>query len=181
MGRGMDTDDTAADPDADANVEASPGPILHGRVKWFDPAKGFGFVLADDPEHTGGSDIMLHISVLRRAGLSCADEGARIVFTVARRDKGWQVATLQHVDPPKIEALTALGEQAFEPVTVKWFNAVKGYGFVQRDGQNEDIFLHIVALREIGLDQVAPGQTLRAAIGQGQRGLHVLALKPGTD
>lgn len=177
MGRASETHPDAAGAQAEAVDVPVDGPVLEGRVKWFDPAKGFGFIVADDPAYTDGADIMLHISILRRAGLSGADEGARIVFTPARRDKGWQVVVLYHVDAPRIAAVTAMGERAFEPVTVKWFNALKGFGFVQREDQSEDIFLHIVALREIGLDNVAPGMRMRAAIGAGQRGLHVLALK----
>lgn len=71
---------------------------LTGRVKWFDPGKGYGFIVPDDPGQTGLKDILLHVTSLRQAGRESAPEGATIVCTAARRPKGWQVAEVIEVD-----------------------------------------------------------------------------------
>lgn len=58
-----------------------------GQIKWFDVAKGYGFVVPDD----GSADILLHVTILRRSGLQTAFEGARVVCEAQKRAKGMQV------------------------------------------------------------------------------------------
>ena len=55
----------------------------NGTVKWFNPAKGFGFIQPD----SGGADIFVHISAVERAGLSCLDEGQKVSFDEERDPK----------------------------------------------------------------------------------------------
>ncbi len=71
---------------------------LTGRIKWFDPGKGYGFIVPDDPGQTGLKDILLHVTSLRQAGRETALEGATIVCTAAKRPKGWQVSEVLEVD-----------------------------------------------------------------------------------
>lgn len=71
---------------------------ISGRVKWFDPAKGYGFVVPDDPGETGLKDVLLHVTSLRQSGRDNALEGAVIVFDAVRRPKGWQVAAIHDLD-----------------------------------------------------------------------------------
>ncbi|MCA8900370.1 MAG: cold shock domain-containing protein [Hyphomonas sp.] len=151
-----------------------------GRVKWFDSAKGYGFIVAESTSDPGLSgDVMLHITCLRDYGESYADEGARIVCNAVRSERGWQTASIIEMERPKAVVAKEMGvAPVYEPVTLKWFNRTRGYGFVQRPGVDVDIFVHAVVLRKAGYEDVEPGTELEAAIGIGSKGEHVAALKP---
>src|ERR1700744_4209692 len=71
---------------------------ISGRVKWFDPGKGYGFIIPDDPGQTGLKDVLLHVTSLRQAGRENALEGSTIVCEVVKRPKGWQVCEIHELD-----------------------------------------------------------------------------------
>src|ERR1700761_8020320 len=71
---------------------------ISGRVKWFDPGKGYGFIVPDDPGQTGLKDVLLHVTSLRHFGHENALEGSVIVCDAVRRPKGWQVSTVVELD-----------------------------------------------------------------------------------
>lgn len=148
-----------------------------GSIKWFDVAKGYGFIVPDD----GSADVLLHVTTLRRSGFHTALEGARVVCEAQRRAKGMQVFRVIAMDettavhPSQSSAgrthaqVTPIG--GYEIAIVKWFNRVKGFGFLTRGEGTEDIFLHMETVRRFGLAELKPGDSVLVRYGDGPKGL----------
>jgi CspA family cold shock protein len=153
--------------------DAAPEEVIRveGRVKWFDAAKGYGFVVPEGGAAGGGlkRDVLLHISVMRKYGVDSAPEGARIVCHVATRDRGYQVNEVLELSAGEAAGV-AEAEGPVEVVLVKWFNRLKGYGFVVRPGSTEDIFIHMETVRRAGLGELQPGQALEVRVAPGHKG-----------
>src|SRR5436190_21343029 len=79
---------------------ADPGEAVRisGRVRWFDPGTGYGFIVPDDPGQTGLKDVLLHVTSLRQSGRDTAPEGSTIVCDAVKRPKGWQVSSIFEFD-----------------------------------------------------------------------------------
>lgn len=153
------------------------GHVLIGHVKWFDPAKGFGFVVASD----GGPDILLHANVLRNFGQSSVADGSEIELRVQETERGKQALEVFAITPPDSPPTTGLADFAtfdpeelanaeLEPARVKWFDKAKGFGFANVFGFDADVFIHIEVLRRSGLADLQPGEAVGLRVVEGRRG-----------
>ncbi len=157
---------------------------IAGHIKWFDVAKGYGFVVPDD----GSPDILLHVTILRRSGLQTAFEGARVVCEAQRREKGMQVFRVVAMDEStSVHPAQSLAGRTHVQITptsgyeiaiVKWFNRVKGFGFLTRGEGTEDIFLHMETVRRFGMTELKPGDSVLVRYGDGPKGLMAAEVRP---
>ena len=156
---------------------------VSGSIKWFDVAKGYGFVVPDG----GGNDILLHVTILRRDGFQTAPEGARIVCEALNRTKGMQVFRVVSLDEstathpamhPARTHVQVVPTSGYEIAIVKWFNRVRGFGFLTRGQGTEDIFVHMETLRKFGLAELKPGDSLLVRFGPGSKGLMAAEVRP---
>lgn len=172
-----------ADGSVDAEVPA--GLVeLAGTIKWFDVAKGYGFIVPDG----GGADILLHVTSLRRDGFQTAHEGARIVVEAVQRPRGFQTFRVLSMDestaihPAQLPAprthVTVTPSSGLERAEVKWFNRLRGFGFLSRGPGTPDIFVHMETLRRYGLTELRPGQWVLVRFGDGPKGLMAAEVHP---
>ncbi len=159
---------------------------LTGVIKWFDVAKGFGFIVPDN----GLADVLLHVTCLRRDGFQTAYEGARVVVEAVPRSKGLQAFRILSMDkstaihpaqmPPPRTHVTVTPTSGLERAQVKWFNRLRGFGFLTRGEGTPDIFVHMETLRRFGLAELRPGQFVLVRFGPGPKGLMAAEVRPET-
>lgn len=156
---------------------------VNGQVKWFDPVKGFGFVIAEE----GGPDILLHANVLRNFGQGSVAESAVVELVVQETERGVQAIEVLSIRPPDVDDSSTLtdfihlSEEDLEkypltPARMKWFDRTKGFGFANVFGNPEDVFIHVEVLRRSGLAELQPGEALALRVIDGQRGKMALQI-----
>lgn len=150
---------------------------LKGRVKWFDPVKGFGFVVPDE----GGPDVLLHANVLRNFGQSSVADRATVDIDVQQTERGRQAVAVHVIEPPEDVGIGGLSDlqdvdpevmraAELQPARVKWFDKAKGFGFANTFGCDEDVFVHVDVLRRSGLADVQAGEAVAIRVIEGKRG-----------
>ncbi len=157
---------------------------LTGVIKWFDVSKGFGFIVPDN----GLPDVLLHVTCLRRDGFQVAYEGARVVCEVLQRPRGLQAFRVLSMDestaihpaqmPPPRTHVTVTATSGLERAQVKWFNRLRGFGFLTRGEGTPDIFVHMETLRRFGITELRPGQFVMVRFGPGPKGLMAAEVRP---
>ena len=170
LGTGMENSVLAA-ATADTTLE------IVGQIKWFDLAKGYGFI---KPSSGAQGDILLHQTCVRQSGFKAAYEGAKVVCEAVQGPKGLQARRLLSLDNSTAQPSEVASERAArytaEPrgpafdATVKWFNRGKGYGFVSRGPDTPDVFVHMETLRRSGIRELRQGQRVRVRAGDGPKG-----------
>jgi CspA family cold shock protein len=149
-----------------------------GTVKFFNPQKGFGFIVRDD----GGEDVFVHISAVEQAGLTDLADGQPLEFTLV--DRGGRISATNlriEGDPMPVERSGGGGDRAGAGPqrqltgekasgTVKFFNSMKGFGFIQRDDGQPDAFVHISAVERAGIPTLNEGDRLEFEIEVDRRG-----------
>lgn len=165
----------------------------NGTVKFFNPAKGFGFVARDD----GGEDVFVHISAVEQAGLQGLASGQPLGFTLVERNGKVSAIDLKiEGEPMPIEDSAPRADRGDRPGgfggapggapggargkrqltgertsgTVKFFNTTKGFGFIARDDGQADAFVHISAVQRAGMTGLEEGDRVAFDIEVDDRG-----------
>ena len=167
--------------------EAPSGPPVRAVVKWYNRDKGFGFVQLPD----GAGDAFLHVSVVERSGHESVPPGATLEVRAGPGPKGPQISEILSVDSSTAQQEPPRRARPERPVyppadqaaaveesgTVKWYNAMKGFGFIASDRGGKDIFVHASALNRAGIADLAEGQRVAVDVIDGRKGPEAASLR----
>jgi cold shock protein len=158
-------------------MELSDKIVFSCTVKWYDPKKGFGFLVSPDVE----TDILLHSNVLRAFGKGSVAQDVMMDVKVSLCDGGIQATSIERLYPnandgvinlKEINSLSSTDLKMINlvPARVKWFDPLKGIGFAQVFGENLDVFLHVEVLRKAGVTHLDAGEAIALRVVDGDRG-----------
>lgn len=149
-----------------------------GRIKWFSPAKGFGFIDCSDFER----DVLLHANAVRHFSSEVLLPEADIEFEFELSGQGPRVTKIIAVrlNQTEEEKRFFAEIEAIPPIAarVKWYDCAKGFGFANAFASSEDIFIHSSVLMRIGLDDLRPGDAVNLRTQSTDRGLVAVAIRP---
>lgn len=158
---------------------------IETKVKWYNPEKGYGFLIQEDnPE-----DIMIHFSVLDAVGYPYVKEGDQIICDIYIGKTGWQVSRVTEVKlgSPGPRSLSAFLEpqaisvdpEGLEEIqgAIKWYNSKKGFGFIYPDDGRREVFLHTSVLRMAGYKYLEPGVRVSVKIANTEKGQEARILR----
>ena len=161
-------------------------PPVRGTVKWFNPIKGYGFVVLSD----GSGDAFLHASTLVGIGITNLQPGETLEFRMPLGQRGPQVTEVISVDrstaaplrPPRRRFEPTSDRQALEATveeagTVKWYNAIRGFGFIVLDGSGKEVFVHSSALKRAGIARLNERQRVFVGVAEGRKGPEVTSIE----
>ena len=127
-----------------------------GDVIWYNEMKGYGFV------HFPPDDVFLHHTILTRFGLHTVYPGDKLTVYLSKNECGIVIDDLIAIErtrPPSSSMASAVEDDEVKGV-VKFFNTMKGYGFVSIDAKEQDVFVHLHVLRECGIQNLTEGQEI---------------------
>jgi len=147
--------------------------VSQGSLVWYNERKGYGFV------RIGEDEVFLHRSTLDRFGLVRLLTGDLVTVSLSSNEHGSVIKDLLSVERP----LNPVPPAAIEPeegevrAVVKFFNDLRGYGFVTTDGLDEDVFVHSRVLNDCGFHSLIQGQKLLVKVDNSSRGLQVNSVR----
>ena len=164
------------------NVQDSSSPqeelsLAKLHLKWFNGAKGFGFLVPEDESY----DAFLHITTLQQAGLHSIGEGAILMCKVFKGDKGRQVREVVEVlDKGTMNTMPEMDEETGTITMgglVKWYKPEKGFGFIIPDDGMKDVFIHKTLLDKLEMESLEAGQRVRVTLKMVDKGREAVDLE----
>ena len=183
----VENDDTTDPTSASENLKQAAEPQfdepasqpVSAKVKWYNPAKRYGFVVLSD----GSGDAFLHATALAGMGIRTLQPGETLALRVAPTERGLLVTEVISVDSSTAAPLRPPGTRVGSPSdrqpleasvqemgTVKWYSTSRGFGFIVRDGGGKDVFLHASVLEGAGITHLHEGQRVFVDVAEGRRG-----------
>ena len=167
-------DDMPATPDINVSSAGTGNDeMCEGELVWYNERKGYGFV------RIGEDEVFLHRSTLDRFGLVRLLTGDIVAVSLSTNEHGQVIKDLLSVKRPLSPAPPA----AHEPeegelrAVVKFFNDLRGYGFVTADSLEDDVFVHSRVLNDCGFSSLIQGQKLLVKVDDSGRGLQVNSVR----
>ena len=147
--------------------------VREGQLVWYNERKGYGFV------RIGEEEVFLHRSTLDRFGLVRLLNGDLVTVSLSTNEHGRVIKDLLSVQRAVVPDPPAASEPDEGEVraVVKFFNDLRGYGFVTTDSAEEDVFVHSRVLNDCGFHSLVQGQKLLVKVDSSSRGLQVNSVR----
>lgn len=170
--------ETETETETETEISNNNVECVEASVKWYNPAKGYGFLNRED----NSGDIMIHFSTLDKVGCAYVKSGDRVICDVGPGRHGAQVIRVIEVkfgspEPRSLSGFLGLQLTPFNPEdleeiegVIKWYNPDKGYGFIRPDNGGREIFIHFSVMRRAGYKTLEPGIRVLAKVYTSEKG-----------